>query len=116
MTIDDLITVNATEQSCFDNIRETTIALDVLGFVIHPEKSTFIPTQKLDYLGFIIDSVAMTVSLTDAKKAAILKLCDIALTKQKVTIRFIAKLLGKIFKQLYSSTFWETALSSFGAS
>ena len=39
--------------------------LDNPGLVIHPEKSVFIPQQKMIFLGFVIDSVRMIVMLTE---------------------------------------------------
>ena len=41
--------------------------LDKLGFVIHPDKSAFLPKQIIVFLGFTINSVDMTVTLTDEK-------------------------------------------------
>ena len=38
-----------------------------LGFKIHPEKSVVIPTQVLEFLGFILNSILMTVTLTEKK-------------------------------------------------
>ena len=37
---------------CAKNVVDTVKLLDTLGFVVHPEKSVFIPTQKLVFLGF----------------------------------------------------------------
>ena len=39
-----------------------------LGFVIHPEKSQIVPTQEIKFLGFIINSREMTISLTPQRK------------------------------------------------
>ena len=47
-----------------------------LGFIIHPEKSIVIPTQVLDFLGFTLNSILMTVFLTDKKDDKILQLCQ----------------------------------------
>ena len=38
-----------------------------LGFKINPEKSIVISTQVLDFLGFTLNSILMTVSLIDKK-------------------------------------------------
>ena len=48
------------------------ILLSKLGFVIHPEKSTFNPCQEIEYSGFEINSIKMMVSLTPAN----ITLCD----------------------------------------
>ena len=57
---------------------------------------TFLPTQETEFLGFLINSVTMTVSLTHAKKEAIKEMCFLALSMNLVTIRFVAKILGKL--------------------
>ena len=66
-----------------------------LGFVVHPEKSVFAPSQEVEYLGFIINSVTMTVRLTTEKKRNIFDICQEVLLKECVSIRLASKLLGK---------------------
>ena len=41
--------------------------LESLGFIIKKEESVLIPPQKIVFLGYVIDSVATTVSLPDEK-------------------------------------------------
>ena len=74
--------------------------LETLGFVIHPQKSTFEPHTSIEFLGFIINSINMTVSLTEKKKLAIQAFCAEVLSAEKNTIRCIAQLGGK-----FSSSF-----------
>ena len=76
-----------------------------LGFVIHPTKSQFIPTQKIEYLRFVIDSVSMMVSLSYKKKMAILDICEETSITSKFTIRHIARVLVK-----FSSSFLAVAI------
>jgi len=52
---------------CAKNVVNTVKLLDSLGFVVHPEESVFIPTKKLVFLGFVVDSVSMLVYLTPDK-------------------------------------------------
>lgn len=46
-----------TYEDCVKNVIDTTVLLDKLGLVVHPEKSSFIPSQVLVILGFIINSL-----------------------------------------------------------
>ena len=55
-------------ESCLKNVNDTIIMLRSSGITIHPEKSVLKPTQKLIYLGFIINSKDMTLKLTEEKK------------------------------------------------
>ena len=56
----------------FTKFRDAALAsvnvLLKLGFSIHPEKSDLIPVQKIEHLGFLIDSVKMKISMTKAKQ------------------------------------------------
>ena len=83
---DGLITLAITNGVCIQNISKITSSLDSLGFVIHPEKSTFLPFQEIEFLGFLINSVTMTVFLTHTKKEAIKEMCSPALPMNLVTI------------------------------
>lgn len=98
--IDDLITMNLTFEGCMNNISKTVQVLTSLGFVIHPTKSKFLPSKTIEYLGFIIDSEKMIVSLTMPKKDSIFLLCNEILGSKYISIRTVAKLLGK-----FSSSF-----------
>ena len=69
---------------------------DTLGFVVHPEKSVFIPTQKLVFLGFILDSVTMLVYLTPVKALKLKQAATDLSNCKKPTIREVAKVLGLI--------------------
>ena len=72
---DELIILAITNGVCNHNILKIISSLDSLGFVIHPEKSTFLPFQEIEFLGFLINSVTMTVSLTHTHKRKQLRKC-----------------------------------------
>ncbi|CAB4038742.1 Hypothetical predicted protein, partial [Paramuricea clavata] len=57
--IDDSLLTGQTYDDCADNVIDTTQLIDNLGFIAHPDKSVFIPTQELDYLGFTLNSKTM---------------------------------------------------------
>ena len=81
--IDDSYLQRETYQACPDNISDTIRLLRELGFVIHTEKSVLTHSQTISFLGFIISSKNMTLSLTDEKKnkikVSLLSLMDPAL-------------------------------------
>ena len=56
---------------CLRNIIDTLKLFIKLGFIIHPTKSAFLPSKEIKMLGFILNSVAMTVRLTPEKKKSI---------------------------------------------
>ena len=89
--LDDLITMNSTHSFCCNIISKITLLLSKLGFVIHPEKSTFNTCQEIKYLGFLINSIKMTVLLIPDEK--ILPLCVKFLATEQVPERQVAQLL-----------------------
>ena len=66
--VDDSSLAGDKYKDCLDNIRETKLFLEGLGFHIHPKKSVFLPTQVITFLESEINTVNMTISLTNAKK------------------------------------------------
>ena len=94
--VDDSLLQGNSEEECFENVSATLHALQELGFIIHPKKSTLIPTQRLEFLGFIIDTVQMTVTLTDRKKQKILKMGLGLLSSQSVSIHMVSSFVGNI--------------------
>ena len=61
--IEDTYIQSYTYNSCIDTVLSTFQEFDSLGLVIHPEKSEFIPKQRIQYLGFILDSTSMRITL-----------------------------------------------------
>ena len=54
--VDDSYLQGDTKHDCMDNINATIDFLSSLGFSIYTGKSVLIPTQKIEFLGFLIDS------------------------------------------------------------
>lgn len=92
--VDDSYLQGNTYEACVYNIRNTIDLLQSLGFTIHSTKSILTPTQKITFLGFVIDSVNMTLEITEDKKNKIYELCNKLLTSNKITIRMLASVIG----------------------
>ena len=69
--IDDSLLQGATVENCSLNVNDTACLLDSLGFTVHPEKSVFKPSQSITFLGFILNSLSMTIRLTEEKASKI---------------------------------------------
>ena len=54
--LDDFFLVGDTFEECKDAVIDTCYLLTKLRFSIHPDKSQFIPVQKIEYLGFTLNS------------------------------------------------------------
>ena len=103
--IDDFIMIKMTKIACFEAGISTANMFQTLGFVIHPEKSQLEPTQKIIFLGFVIDSVTMTISLTEKRRNALHSLLLNILRLKSPTIRYVAKVIGHIISALPASKF-----------
>ena len=94
--LDDMYLQGKTYRECVDNVIDSVQVVDSLGFVAHPDKSTFIPSQRLEFLGFILNSVEMTIRLTPEKATGLQTACNILLADPSLTIRELARVIGKI--------------------
>ena len=94
--IDDSYLQGSDTKECLLNISDTQTLFTRLGFVINLEKSCLIPAQQITFLGFVLDSVAMTIALTDDKKAKVKANCQALLPKPNTTITELAQLVGML--------------------
>ena len=82
------------------------------GFKVHPEKSVIIPTQTLEFLGFVLDSIRMMVTLTSKKVDKILQLYQkFSHPNKQFTIREVASFLGTLVSSFPGVRVWPSSLS-----
>lgn len=79
---------------CTKNVIDTISLLDKVGFVIHPEKSVLLPTQIITFLGFVLNSILMQVSLTPERAKKLKDACANLLATASPSIRDVAHVLG----------------------
>ena len=103
--IDDFYLQGHDYDACQSTVLKSLLLFEKLGFVIHPEKSVFIPSQQIVYLGFVIDSVNMTVSVTPEKKEKLTTFLRECLHATSLPIRTVACLIGKLIACLPASRF-----------
>ena len=60
---------------CLLNISYTHTLFFSLRFVINVQKSSVTPAEQITFLGIVLDSVSMTITLTDDKKAKVKANC-----------------------------------------
>ena len=70
--------------------------LESLGFTVNAEKSLPIATQRIEFLGFIVDSVRMEISLPAQKMKNIRVECRPLLRDKVMTVRKLARLVGML--------------------
>lgn len=93
--IDDSFVIAESEQTCKSALEGLCKELNLAGFTIHDKKSVLIPTKKLKFLGFNLDSEKMEVSLTGEKVEKFIKFANqIREAPRSLKIRKVAVLLG----------------------
>ena len=77
-------------------MKETKALLTDLGFTINEKKSVEHPTQQIVMLGFILDSVTMSVTLTPEKCNKITDMCLDIKNRHIISIRHLAQIIGTL--------------------
>ena len=93
--LDDTLIIAKTAEQAHQDVTKTANLLTELGFLVHPHKSVFKPTQEIEFLGFVIDSKKFHVSLPEAKKTDIKEACA-GLANRTPSIREVAVVIGKL--------------------
>ena len=93
---DDFLLMASTEETLSYNVTLMVTLLEMLGFVVNYQKSQLNPTQSIEFLGFHIYSVTLNISLPLDKVKRIRKECQRVVENTDITIRELARLLGKL--------------------
>ena len=94
--IDDSLLASDSVDECNRNIENTVRLIDSLGLTMHPDKSVMIPTQTIEFVGFLFDSCKMTVTLSERKANDIQLHCINMIKNVTMSIREFSKLIGKL--------------------
>ena len=97
--------MNPSLNQCWENNQKIIKLFQTLGFTVYSEpKSIFTPTERIEFLGFVINSVTMTITLSNSKKQKLSTLCA-NLLSGATTIRTISQVLGKITSSFPATKF-----------
>ena len=92
--LDDILLLAPTVETMNQNARMTISLLESLGFLINYKKSTLVATQRILFLGMLIDSTTMEFILPTEKSENIQRECRNLLKTQQPSIRQISRVLG----------------------
>ena len=84
--LDDILLIAPTADLCLAQGKFLMKLLQDLGFLVNINKSVLTPTQRIIFLGFLIDSVNMTISLPEEKQLAIIQKANSLLAQNLVSI------------------------------
>ena len=94
--LDDMLVMNIDCDQLIKDKQTITNTPQNLGWVINMEKSSMNPSQRLEFLGFVVDSEHMTLELPVDKVVQIKEDCRNLLRTGKTTVRMLAKLIGRL--------------------
>lgn len=100
--IDDSINMDRNKAVCGQNTVKIAETLESLGFILNKEKSTFEPTQKITYFGYVLDSVLFKVFLPDKKITKIKDQANCLLSSETVVIRTLVSFIGRIISTFHA--------------
>ena len=94
--LDDLLLMNSSKVGLQQDMATAQNLVENLGFVINLEKPRFQPTQQLEFLGFVVNTLDMTLFQPDCKVESIKSHCSKMLSHHEVLIRELSQLIGKL--------------------
>ena len=94
--IDDCLLIADCSETLAKAVTYTQKLFDKLGLTVHTEKSVLTATKKIEFLGFVLDSTDMTITLTSKKKDKIASMAQKMAHKSVTTIRDLASLIGNL--------------------
>jgi hypothetical protein len=92
--LDDLLVMASSKNECSKHLMMAVKLLQSLGFVINKEKSLLIPTQQIEFLGYVLSSTSMQVRISHQKCATIVQKCKDVLHRSTLSIREVASIVG----------------------
>ena len=93
--IDDTLLIASSELECIRNVKASLQLFERLGFAVHHVKSILTPSHSITCLGFILNSIDMTITLTDEKKVKIQSFVSQLLKEGVCSVRTLAKFIGQ---------------------
>lgn len=92
--LDDFLLLGQSKEECSRNLTIATQLIETLGFVVNLEKSAFFPHRKFKFLGFMFDSIHMTLELPTEKRKRILEWIEYFQSHTYCKIKKLAQFLG----------------------
>ena len=92
--LDDILLAAQTSDMIIHEMSIVTNLLESLGFTLNQKKCILSPSQNLEFLGFQIDTITMSLSLPPDKVQKIRKECHHCLHMSRTNPRQLAHLIG----------------------
>ena len=94
--LDDIFLQGDSFQECYENLTVSARLLDNLGFIINKDKSVFVSSSEMEFLGFCLDSKNMIVKLNEKKSNKIKEMCRKFLRISPISIQSLSEIIGHL--------------------
>lgn len=92
--LDDFLLLSGNQKECLTSVESKISLVESLGFKIDYSKSCFIPSTKLQSLGFNFDSIKMTIAVAINKQRKLTELVSNFLIREHCYLKDFAHLFG----------------------
>ena len=104
--IDNSLLRGDTITECDGSVRTTKSVVEHLAFTPYLEKSVLYPTQTIEFLGFTLNLLTMTVAPTPNKVMKTRQCCSALQTSQTPTIQDLAEVIGVLVANFPQCRIW----------
>ena len=94
--IDDSLLINRCTRALIQDRDRCLSVFEKCGFTVNTKKSQLTPTTRIEFLGFVIDSIAFTVFLTELKRSKTRMVITNALKAKNISVRQLARVIGLV--------------------
>ena len=95
--LDDMLIFGSSMEEALRARDSVITLLQRLGLTINWEKSSLIPLPSCEFLGMIVSSLDMTISLPREKAIELIEICRSTMKRKTITLRELAKIIGKLY-------------------
>ena len=98
--LDDILVLSDTQSGAARDTKRLQAILEEMGFSINLKKSQLIPAQSRIFLGFIIDSIKMVISLQEKTITRVTELSTLLLartrSRRSIRLKVLQRVIGKL--------------------
>ena len=94
--LDDSFLIENSKEKCIKSVDKLSQDFENLGFIVNKEKSSFEPKQEMKFLGYLFNTVEMTIKPDQDKREKTIKFILDFLKKDSFPVRLGASLIGTL--------------------
>ena len=94
--IDDFLIQAESSRISYLHAEITILVFHCLGYEVNFKKSSLVPSQTIEHLGFVFDSHLMTISVPDAKVVKVVGLALCFLEEGGLSVKQLQSLIGRL--------------------